>query len=725
MTNIVRSASAFIRIGFLVNPVAGVGGAAGFKGSDDEVVQNRVMSGELALKAPGRVTQFFSRLEKQLAGVGIEPDTLQLVCAPGVMGTDYVGNTFTPQSLPISLPEKTGADETRQLAQLFLEEGIDLLVFAGGDGTARDICSVIGCRLPVLGIPSGVKMHSGVFAVTPEAAADILVELLSGELTAVSEQEVRDIDEAAFRSGQVKSRHYGDMLVPCENRYMQHTKQGGLELEELVLLDMAADIRERLDNIEQRTLLILGPGSTTRFIASELGFETTLLGVDLLCWENGEGTLIARDMDDQQLLEALADWQGAVRLLITAIGGQGHIIGRGNQQISPPVLSRVGKVGTWVICTKTKLKTLSQRPLIVDSGDPQLDKQWAGFVQVICGYRDELLYPVGWHQVTPDPAASSASPAAPVNELVNRVIEQVRHRMVTMDMATDFPDSRRLFHGRGGTVPGLEWCSIDLYAPALLITLFSEPPEGFVLAVWQQLRTRLLTVTTCLVQRRYQQGAPVECLAGETPVDWKARRGQLQFHLSALQQNVGFFLDIEPARQWIEKEAGGAKVLNLFAYTCAFSIVALAAGADSVVNIDMSRRSLETGRRNHQLNQLATEQCRFLPHNIFKSWGKLKKLGPYDLVIIDPPSFQKGSFVAANDYQKVIRKMPDLVAEGGKFLACLNAPEVSASEFKQLVVEEAGSDFEFVRRLEGHPDFPDCDPEKSLKLLVFQRCRQL
>ena len=240
-------------------------------------------------------------------------------------------------------------------------------------------------------------------------------------------------------------------------------------------------------------------------------------------------------------------------------------------------------------------------------------------------------------------------------------------------------DSYRLFHGRGKTVPGLEFVCIDFFQPLLLLTCYQEPPVNWLDEFLQQ-TTPLLSphIQAVLVQHRYVAGAPAEVIWGQLPEQTYARRGELQFVLHpGQQQNTGFFLDMEPGRRWLEQQAAGKRVLNLFAYTCAFSVVAIAAGAEKVVNVDMSSRALQIGRDNHMLNQLNKKSSEFLAENILKSWGRIKKRGPYDIVILDPPSYQPGSFVAQKDYVRLVRRLPELMPQGGLVLACLNAPELS------------------------------------------------
>lgn len=282
-------------------------------------------------------------------------------------------------------------------------------------------------------------------------------------------------------------------------------------------------------------------------------------------------------------------------------------------------------------------------------------------------------------------------------------------------------DSYRIFHGRGRTFPGLEFVTVDFFQPAILITLFFEPPVHWL----DDLVTKICPLfnadtSVLLVQRRYLSNAPSEIVFGELPDSMFARRGHALFNLHLMQQqNSGFFLDMESGREWIERHAAGKRVLNLFAYTCAFSVVAIAAGAEKVVNVDMSSAALNLGRANHQLNNLAKNKSEFVAENILKSWSRVKKPGPYDLVIVDPPSYQKGSFIAEKDYAKVIRRLPELMPAGGLVLACLNAPELSEGFLKQQFGEQCPQ-AKFVERVKPHADFPDVDPEQQLKLLVYE-----
>ena len=270
-------------------------------------------------------------------------------------------------------------------ARALCGRGVDLILFAGGDGTARDIFDEVGGSIPVLGIPAGVKMHSGVFAVSPEAAGELLLQLVRGGLVGLVPREVRDIDEDAFRHDQVRSRFYGELMVPGEGRYLQHTKVGGRESAELVADDIAEWLVERME--AGRTYLV-GPGSTTAAIMAKLGLPGTLLGVDVV----RDGELLAADADEARLLELLDAARGGASIVVTVIGGQGHIFGRGNQQFSPGVIRRVGLENIIVVAAKSKIAALEGRPLLVDTNDPALDSELCGWRTIVTGFDDRILY---------------------------------------------------------------------------------------------------------------------------------------------------------------------------------------------------------------------------------------------------------------------------------------------------------------------------------------------
>ncbi|WP_379907427.1 ATP-NAD kinase family protein [Marinobacterium aestuariivivens] len=311
---------------------------------------------------------------------------VQILTWPAEMGADVAREAgFEPVVLGAIDSGHTGPDDTERAAIELEKAGVDLLLFAGGDGTARNICNAVSDRLPVLGIPAGVKIHSGVYGVTPRAAGEIVAMLVRGELVTLGDEEVRDIDEEAFRQGRVRAKYYGELLVPQEHRYLQHVKNGAREAEELVLADIAADV---VETMAPGVCYVMGSGTTVQAVMDELGLPNTLLGVDLV----QDGQLVAADCTAAQLLD-LTEGRDC-RLVVTLIGGQGHIIGRGNQQLSPALLRRIGRENIQLLATKTKLKALEGRPLIVDSGDPQLDRELAGLIRVTTGYHDAVLYRV-------------------------------------------------------------------------------------------------------------------------------------------------------------------------------------------------------------------------------------------------------------------------------------------------------------------------------------------
>ncbi|TQV67800.1 ATP-NAD kinase [Exilibacterium tricleocarpae] len=371
------------RLGLIVNPLAGVGGPAGLKGSDGAATVAAALQAGAKPRAGARAARALVAIKDYRARIA-------LFTGPGPMGAEAaIAAGFTPQVVgSVPQEDRTCAEDTRRIARALLGQGVDLLVFVGGDGTARDIYSAIGCGPPALGVPAGVKMHSGVYAVSPEAAGELIRLMLEADLVALVEQEVRDIDEEAFRAGVVKACYYGELAVPEAGGFLQQVKQGGREVEELVLADIAAEIIEQM---QAGTLYIMGPGSTTRAVMEELGLDNTLLGVDVV----QDGRLLAADVNGPQLEQILAGHDGEVKAVITAIGGQGHIIGRGNQQLTPAVLRRVGKANLVVIATKAKIRALQGRPLLVDSHDPQFDREMDGYIRVVTGYRDAILYPVG------------------------------------------------------------------------------------------------------------------------------------------------------------------------------------------------------------------------------------------------------------------------------------------------------------------------------------------
>lgn len=286
---------------------------------------------------------------------------------------------------------------------------------------------------------------------------------------------------------------------------------------------------------------------------------------------------------------------------------------------------------------------------------------------------------------------------------------------------------RRLFHGRGRCYPGYEQLIIDQLPPVVIIRLFSEHPAELIDALNQyflQLDSPFKP-DALVVQHRYRRENSIEVLWNNGGDDLNqsltVTELGLKYSVQPLKnQNSGLFLDMREGRRWVKQNSQAKRVLNLFSYTCGFSVAAMAGGADGVVNLDMSRGALSTGRQNHRLNQQSVDRVKFLGHDLFRSWGKLKREGPYDLVIIDPPSFQRGSFVATDDYRKVLKRLPDLTADGGEVLLCLNYPQLG-SDFLMQLVEDCCPEFVFCERIANPDDFPDQDSEQALKVLLFKK----
>ncbi len=374
------------KLGFIINPVAGIGGSVALKGSDGVVSQALALGAKP--KANLRAKQALEILlpYKQQIKVFTANDDMGEQCAREL--------GFNVEVVYNSKSKKTNANDTEKAVNILIQQNIDILLFAGGDGTARNICTVVGDKFPVLGIPAGCKIHSGVYAITPKAAGRVVELMITKQLVTLVEAEVMDIDEHLFRQGEVKAKRYGEMIVPSELRYIQAVKSGGKESDQLVLQDIAADVIDRMED----ELFIIGSGSTTAFLMDELGLENTLLGVDAI----HEHTLIANDLTETQLWQLLTSYhqQGIVcKLVITIIGGQGHILGRGNQQLSPRIIRFIlaqqgGQENIIIIATKRKLMALNKRPLIVDTGDSQLDQQLSGYVTITTGYKDQVLYPI-------------------------------------------------------------------------------------------------------------------------------------------------------------------------------------------------------------------------------------------------------------------------------------------------------------------------------------------
>jgi 23S rRNA (cytosine1962-C5)-methyltransferase len=295
-------------------------------------------------------------------------------------------------------------------------------------------------------------------------------------------------------------------------------------------------------------------------------------------------------------------------------------------------------------------------------------------------------------------------------------------RLLHTNAATVTEEYTRLFHGRGNTYGSYRFLTIDSVDKVLFAVLFEAHEDEE--AVISMLRDFFLAEgkwEALVVQQRYLSSSPSTVVAGELPEQCFAIENTLKYHINFLNaQNIGFFPDMKLGREFIRANSHGKNVLNLFSYTCSFSVVAIAGGATAVANVDMNKNVLSMGRENHRLNGVDTKKVEFMPYNILKSWSRIRKSGPYDLIIIDPPSFQKGSFAATSDYEKIIRRLHEFASEECIILSALNAPELS-SDFIKALFRENAPEFRYVEKLKNLESFPEIEEERSLKNLVFKR----
>jgi 23S rRNA (cytosine1962-C5)-methyltransferase len=303
--------------------------------------------------------------------------------------------------------------------------------------------------------------------------------------------------------------------------------------------------------------------------------------------------------------------------------------------------------------------------------------------------------------------------------------------LLTAITTIDFPtDAQRIFHGRGGLYPGCEHLALDAYPPALVLTSFQPVSDDDLATVGTALQQRWAQIApdqplNWVFQCRAEGHADTRLMAGAVPDPHVVTEDGTQYKVHVLRgQNHGLFLDMAEGRRWVRQHVAAHpktfafRVLNLFAYTCAFSVVAMQAGARHVVNVDMSQSALAIGQQNHRINGIDTGAS-FLAHDIFKTWGKIARGGPYDLIILDPPSYQKGSFVATKDYARILRRLPELLAPEGYALLCLNAPELDTT-FLHNHMQEQAPELRFVQRLPNPATFADVSLERALKVLLYQ-----
>jgi predicted polyphosphate/ATP-dependent NAD kinase len=372
-----------MRIGFLINPIAGMGGRVGLKGTDDKVGEARRLGARPV--APVRAAAAMNRLRVLIAERHDKTELKWLTCA-GSMGEDVLRQSgIEDYSVIYSPKDETTAADTRAAVEAFVRAGIDLILFCGGDGTARDVSDIAGERTPILGIPSGVKMYSGVFATTPERTAEIVLGYAAGHLEA-AETDVLDLDEEQYRRGIWSIRLTGSARTPQEPTFTQAAKaviseQGDDNVKADIADELVAEITSHPD-----TLYLLGPGSTVKSIADSLDLDKSLLGIDAVIG----GRIVGRDLNEAAIIDLL-DRHPDARLVLSPIGAQGFVLGRGNLQVSPSVVRRIGTQNLIVIATPAKLR---RTPLLrFDTGESDLDADIAstGFLPVVVGYHRRRL----------------------------------------------------------------------------------------------------------------------------------------------------------------------------------------------------------------------------------------------------------------------------------------------------------------------------------------------
>ena len=382
------------RLGFIVNPVAGVGGRVGLKGSDGAAILRRALELGAAREAPSRAAHALRRLD------GLK-SRLTIVAYPGEMGEDEARaagldvEVLAPAAARGTLTiagqtlAATTAEDTEDAARRMAQGGVPLILFAGGDGTARNIYNAVGERVPVVGIPAGVKIHSAVYANTPANAGDLAAHFLSGSRAVrLREAEVMDIDEEAFRHDRVSARLYGYLRIPYERQLVQSAKAGSQASDEAAMIGIANEV---IHSMEAGDLYLIGAGTTTRAIMRLLELPDTLLGVDAV----RDRQLVGGDLGEAQILALVEEAKAAdseAFIVIAVIGGQGHVFGRGSQQFSPRVIRAVGLRNVIIVATQAKLLSLDGAPLRVDTGDEALDAELAGWVKVVTGHGQRTMY---------------------------------------------------------------------------------------------------------------------------------------------------------------------------------------------------------------------------------------------------------------------------------------------------------------------------------------------
>lgn len=362
------------RLGLIINPIAGLGGSVGLKGTDGMAAE--------ALRR-GAVPQAEERTRQALEVLRSLGEDLEVLTWPGAMGGDLVRELgLRCRLLPGGGTGETSQADTVALARALAEEGTDLILFAGGDGTARDIYTALGVGPVVLGIPAGVKIHSPVFARTPACAGQLALRVLTGQRVQTREEEVLDIDEDLYRQEIITTRLYGCLTIPSDEQLTQSRKSPTPLSDREAIQSIAHEV---VEHMEPGVNYLIGAGTTTRGVMDLLGLSNTLIGVDLV----RDRQLIASDLSGEEILRLI---QGRpTRLVVTITGRQGYLFGRGNQQLTPQVIRRVGKENIQILATKAKLAQLGGQPILVDTFDPELNQTLSGWYRVVCAWGEFTL----------------------------------------------------------------------------------------------------------------------------------------------------------------------------------------------------------------------------------------------------------------------------------------------------------------------------------------------
>ncbi len=367
------------KLGLIINPIAGMGGRVGLKGTDGPEVLAEA-------KKRGAEPGASIKAEVSLSRLTSVRDDLEVITCPGIMGEMAVCNTgLNFRLIKGNAVRETTFEDTIHACREFLKEKVELIVFAGGDGTARDVFRETSDSVPVVGIPAGVKIHSAVFAVNPIRAGDLILSCIKGSIKEYRDAEVMDIDEDLYRSGRIMAKLFGYMKIPFEKNYLQGLKSGSPVSEKYAQEAIASDI---IENMVENCCYLIGPGTTTKAIMDKLGLHNTLLGIDAVFNKKTAGN----DLNEEQIL-GLINGEKAM-IIITPIGGQAYLFGRGNQQISSRVIKIAGDDNIIIAATSDKITSLKGKPFYVDTGDRKLDNQLKGFIPVITGFRQRIVYKV-------------------------------------------------------------------------------------------------------------------------------------------------------------------------------------------------------------------------------------------------------------------------------------------------------------------------------------------